>query len=278
MGKYALNREQEYELITRYQKGDKQAGEDLLKANFGLIQAMIGDIVKTNEHDNDLREDLFQEGCMGFMAGVQTFDTSRGVNLSTFAKWHIKNLLYKYYTFKTRNIKYISTEGSYTLSYTFSRACSYVQAKHKGKLEWTELVNEVKKFLGATDDQMERVLQQIQGERSMSEIIGNPDAMDELERSLGSVLASNTDIETDVLYRLDTNKTYDLVLKAMKKHVPKDGMDIIRGRYLNKEEKTFAELSKRHDVTRQAIQLRLKHYLELIKYDVQNQIGEIEGV
>jgi len=278
MGKYALNREQEYELVTRYQNGDEWAGEKLLKENYGLIYAIIGDIVKANEHDNDLREDLFQEGCIGFMAGVKSFDTSRGVNLNTFARWHIKNLIYKYYTFKTRNVKYISTEGSYALSHTFSKACAYVQSKHCGKLGWSELVGEVKDFLEVTDDQVERVLQQIAGEKSTSEILGDPNEADNYERALGNMLKSGTDIESEIQYKMDMNKVYDLAIKAMKKHVPAKDMGILEGRYLAEEEETFAELSRKYKVTRQAVQMRLRHYLDLIKYDVQNQIGEVERV
>lgn len=278
MAKYTLNRDREYELVVRYQSGDKKAGEDLLRSNFGLIHTIIKDVLGSNDHDNDLRDDLFQEGCIGFMAGVQNFDTTRGVNLGTYAVWHIKRCVYSYYTFRTRNIKYINSADCHRLSQTFSRACQYVQARHAGQLSWPQLVEEVKKFLGANDDQINRVLLQMTGEKSIHQVLGSEDSEHTVEQALGRIMHSTPDPASEIEHRMDTNRLYEVVEQYIQENVKERDIDIIHSRYMKDVDEKFKDIAVRHGLTRQAIQLRLRNCLDAVKYGVQEQIGKVEIV
>lgn len=68
-------------LIEKAQNGDKQASEQLVSENAGLIWS----VAKRYFGRGTDPEDLFQLGCMGFLKAVYGFDTSFGTQFSTYA-------------------------------------------------------------------------------------------------------------------------------------------------------------------------------------------------
>ena len=69
------------DLIARSQVGDKQATEDLVEENSGLIWAVARRYVGRGTE----LEDLYQLGCLGFLKAVEGFDLSFGTQFSTYA-------------------------------------------------------------------------------------------------------------------------------------------------------------------------------------------------
>lgn len=77
---------EEIVLAKRIKKGDKQAREQMIKANLRLV-------VKIARDYEDLGLpllDLINEGNIGLMKGVERFDPAKGAKLSTYASWWIK--------------------------------------------------------------------------------------------------------------------------------------------------------------------------------------------
>ena len=69
------------ELIQRAQSGDREAGENLIKENSGLIWA----VAKRFAGRGIEADDLYQLGCLGFIKAVNGFDLSFGTQFSTYA-------------------------------------------------------------------------------------------------------------------------------------------------------------------------------------------------
>ena len=69
------------DLIALAQNGDKQAQEDLVNENTGLIWA----IAKRYMGRGTDMEDLYQLGCLGFLKAVEGFDLQYGTQFSTYA-------------------------------------------------------------------------------------------------------------------------------------------------------------------------------------------------
>ena len=69
------------ELISLAQQGDKQAQEDLVTENTGLIWAIAR---RYMGRGTDM-EDLYQLGCLGFLKAVEGFDLDYGTQFSTYA-------------------------------------------------------------------------------------------------------------------------------------------------------------------------------------------------
>jgi RNA polymerase sporulation-specific sigma factor len=68
-------------LLERVANGDMGAKTELIEENLGLVHAMARRFMGRGiEYD-----DLFQAGCMGLVKAIKGFDTSRGVQFSTYA-------------------------------------------------------------------------------------------------------------------------------------------------------------------------------------------------
>ena len=81
-----LTPKEEIVLARRIKRGDKQAREQMIKANLRLV-------VKIARDYEDLGLpllDLINEGNIGLMKGVERFDPRKGAKLSTYASWWIK--------------------------------------------------------------------------------------------------------------------------------------------------------------------------------------------
>lgn len=69
------------ELIARAQQGDRQAGEQLILQNSGLIWSVARRFMGRGAE----ADDLYQLGCLGFIKAVEGFDLNFGTQFSTYA-------------------------------------------------------------------------------------------------------------------------------------------------------------------------------------------------
>lgn len=69
------------ELIIKSQNGDKDACEQLIAENSGLIWSVVRRFFGRGIEGDD----LYQLGCLGFLKAVEGFDTSFGTQFSTYA-------------------------------------------------------------------------------------------------------------------------------------------------------------------------------------------------
>lgn len=82
-----LTKEEERELALRFAAGDKKAKEKLVSANLRLV---VMAAKQYNLHTPLPFEDLIQEGNMGLMRAVDTYDATKGFRFSTYAMHWIK--------------------------------------------------------------------------------------------------------------------------------------------------------------------------------------------
>lgn len=81
-----LTRQEEIELAARVKKGDKEAREQMIKANLRLVVKIARDF----EAAGLPLLDLISEGNIGLMKAVERYDPSKGAKLSFYAAWWIK--------------------------------------------------------------------------------------------------------------------------------------------------------------------------------------------
>jgi len=81
-----LTPQEEIALAKRIRRGDKQAREQMIKANLRLVVKIARDY----EGMGLPLLDLINEGNIGLMKGVERFDPRKGAKLSTYASWWIK--------------------------------------------------------------------------------------------------------------------------------------------------------------------------------------------
>lgn len=69
------------ELLLRAQDGDREAQEQFVNENLGLVKSLIHRF-SNRGYDKD---DIFQLGCIGLVKAIHKFDPSYGVRFSTYA-------------------------------------------------------------------------------------------------------------------------------------------------------------------------------------------------
>ena len=84
-------------LCTLAQKGDARAADSLLEHNSGFIRKTASEIfLKSNLAESDLSiepGDLEQEGCIGLLKAISSYDQSIGVKFLTYAAPFIRNAM-----------------------------------------------------------------------------------------------------------------------------------------------------------------------------------------
>lgn len=86
-----LTHKEEAELIWRMRNGDEEAKDILIAANQRFVYAVAK---KYGNEDNVL--DLVNEGNIGLMEALRTFDDSKGTRFLSYAIWYIKRGIYAY--------------------------------------------------------------------------------------------------------------------------------------------------------------------------------------
>lgn len=76
-----LSREEKAELFNKIKDGDMEARDTFIKGNLRLVLSVIQRFSNRGENPDD----LFQVGCIGLIKAIDNFDTSVGVQFSTYA-------------------------------------------------------------------------------------------------------------------------------------------------------------------------------------------------
>lgn len=104
IGQYPLiSGEDERELAKRIEKGDREAGMLLMKANLRLVVSIAKKYVGRSSDLTLL--DLIQEGNMGLYKAVEKFDFTKGFKFSTYATWWIRQAITRALADQSRTIR-----------------------------------------------------------------------------------------------------------------------------------------------------------------------------
>ncbi len=76
-----LTAKEKQELLEKAHSGDKEAREKLINGNLKLVLSVVGRFSSRGENPDD----LFQVGCIGLIKAIDNFDSTLGVQFSTYA-------------------------------------------------------------------------------------------------------------------------------------------------------------------------------------------------
>src|SRR5258708_5500236 len=96
-----LTPQEEIVLAGRIKRGDKNAREQMIKANLRLVVKIARDY----EGLGTPLLDLVNEGNIGLMKGVERFDPKKGAKVSTYAAWWIKQSIKHALANKSKTIR-----------------------------------------------------------------------------------------------------------------------------------------------------------------------------
>ncbi len=122
-----LTTEETEKLVFRYQqKGDLQAGDELITANLRLVVKIAGDFQKywTN---NFL--DLVQEGNIGLIKAINKFEPDRNIKFSYYATFWIRAYILKFIMDNWRLVKLGTTQAQRKLFYKLNKEKKLLEAQ-----------------------------------------------------------------------------------------------------------------------------------------------------
>ena len=96
-----LSFEEEKALSKKIMKGDKQALENLIKANLRLVVKIAKQYVTKDYQIMD----IIQDGNLGLIKAAEKYDYRRAVRFSTYASWWIKQSIVRSLSLKKRMIR-----------------------------------------------------------------------------------------------------------------------------------------------------------------------------
>lgn len=97
-----LSIEEEQNLAKLAKDGDKEAKQNLIKANLKLVVAIAKKVIHTSKLP---MIDLIQEGNIGLMVAVDKFNWKFGYRFSTYASWWIKQSMFKAISEQSHSVK-----------------------------------------------------------------------------------------------------------------------------------------------------------------------------
>lgn len=100
----ALSAKEEQQLLNEFKNGSVKAKNKLVEHNLRLV----AHIVKKYYSENEEQDDLISIGTIGLIKAINSFDSSKGIKLATFASRCIENEILMYFRSKKKNSQEMS--------------------------------------------------------------------------------------------------------------------------------------------------------------------------
>jgi RNA polymerase sigma-B factor len=179
-------------LIEAYRAGDEQARDQLVERYMPLVRSLAARYAGRGEP----QEDLVQVGSIGLLLSIERFDTTRGVQFTTYAVPTIVGEIQRH--FRDRAWALHVPRRMKELSVRLTRA---IEAK-TGELGRAPTIAELAEATGADEDEVVEALQtsEAYSTRSLSQPLGHERSDDEtVQDMLGTTDAGFDEVEDSVL-------------------------------------------------------------------------------
>ena len=234
-----LSLEEEQELFKRYEAGDAEARDRIIRSNLRLVISVAKRYVGGS---NLSIMDLIQEGNMGLMNAVTRFDYRKGYKFSTYATWWIRQAITRSICNDSRTIRI-----PVHLFDKFNQA-RRVEIKLRQELQRDPKESEIAKALGISEEALAALRNYQQQPASLDLPIG-----EEEDTSIGDFVPA-TNMQSNPEKSAVYSSLCDALEKAMDSLTERERA-VLEMRYgLNGEKpQTLEEIGSKMNVTRERI-------------------------
>ena len=267
-----LTAEEERELAKRISRGDSQAKEIFIESNLKLVVS----IAKRYTGRGLSLLDLIQEGNVGLIKAVETFDVNRGCKFSTHATWWIRQAITRAIENHAKTIR--------IPAHLFQKIRDYKNsvANLEIKLNRQPTINEIADEMGMSIAEVTKLHQLQYDTISMNILIGD-DEDTELENFIPASVEAPEEEAIVSSMQLQVRKLLeDCNLKSREKEVL-----LLRYGFNNNTPMTIEEISKIFNISRERVRQieskalmkirRSKHIKALVEY-TQNPDKALENI
>ena len=243
-----LEKEEEYKLIEKWQYNEDE------KSLIRLISAykrLVASIAKKYLSYGLQMEDLINEGILGLIISLKKFDLSKGFRLSTYARWWIRASIQNYILKNWSIVKTASTTSHKSLFFNFNKLKKQINFNSFDYLGQEELTK-ISKMLNikAIDIQnMETRLSQ--GDQSLNKKININDNADNPD--LLSLIKDESPTQDILFEKENDDKLKNKWLKKAINLLKDREKIIISSRKLEEKAKTFEELGKKLNLSKERV-------------------------
>lgn len=176
---------EETELAYKAVNGDKSASEELVKRNLRFVIS----IAKSYATDKICLEDLVNEGNIGLVKAVETFDPDKGYKFISFAVWWVRKIIMEYVSKYGKTVR-IPANRINDLS-KLNKYISAVEQKNCHRVDIEEVILEFPKEMSTNDFVLLDSL--------------NSFSVDSIDREIHS--DENNTVVSDLMYDVDDYST-----------------------------------------------------------------------
>ncbi len=256
-----LSREEEHELALKYTK------EKDIEAAYRLVSSNLWLVVKiAKEYERTARQlmDLIQEGNIGLMEAVKSFDPYRGVRLPSYAVWWIRAYILRYLLANWRMVKIGTTQAQRKLFFNLT--------KEKERLE-KEGFRPTPKLIAERLDVKEGEVVEMEQRLGSSDLSVDAPLQEDSDSNLLSILPDGA-LSVDEL--LSQKQTRALIQEAFIEFLTtlnEKEQAIFRERLLSEEKATLNDLASRFSLSKERIRQLEERIKEKLKTFLLDKFG-----
>lgn len=253
-----LSPEEERKLAERVKKGDGRARKKLILSNLRLVVS----IAKKYMNYGLPLLDLIEEGNIGLMKAVDSFDPSRGTRFSTYATWWIRQTITRALSNQSRTVRIPVYMSETLLRYKKTLEEFYVRTGQQPTLE------EIAKELRITEDEAKQLKEYLECMSPIDFAQFIPEVEDSVQLGRTEVQLKSESFIAD----LEKEEDLEFLLSLL----PEKDAEVLKYRYglLDGKPHTLVETGKKFNFTRERVRQIERNAINFLRNYVESHKDE----
>ena len=227
------DKESQSKLLKRWRdNGDKHALNLLMASNKRMIAGMAHKIRGANRGVEI--EDLIQEGFLGMLRAAETYDFSSAASFSTYASYSVRNRINRYIMANKGVMKFGTTKDCRILYQKYPPLAREFEAKGLTESQMAEIIAEKLDVNVSSVYKFKKIVCVLS--KSLDDLAGE-------NMTLGSLMASDCDLEEDICRSDSISKFFEVIEKMRGENLSDLENAILDHRYLSDSVLTYDNIA-----------------------------------